>query len=86
MGGFGLALALPFALFALFPNWLNSLPKSGGWLNSVKVVLGFIEVGAGNKIFIQCRPGNALGYFKKGSIYWYMDTGRRRNYTLPAWV
>lgn len=45
MGGFGLALALPFALFALFPNWLNSLPKSGGWLNSVKVVLGFIELG-----------------------------------------
>jgi thiol:disulfide interchange protein DsbD len=44
MGGFGLALALPFALFALFPNWLNSLPKSGGWLNAVKVVLGFIEV------------------------------------------
>jgi thiol:disulfide interchange protein DsbD len=44
MGGFGLALALPFALFAMFPNWLNSLPKSGGWLNSVKVVLGFIEV------------------------------------------
>jgi thiol:disulfide interchange protein DsbD len=44
MGGFGLALALPFALFALFPNWLSSLPKSGGWLNSVKVVLGFIEV------------------------------------------
>ncbi|MEO6253333.1 MAG: cytochrome c biogenesis protein CcdA [Ferruginibacter sp.] len=45
MGGFGLALALPFALFALFPNWLNSLPKSGGWLADVKVVLGFIEVG-----------------------------------------
>jgi thiol:disulfide interchange protein DsbD len=44
MGGFGLALALPFTLFALFPNWLSSLPKSGGWLNSVKVVLGFIEV------------------------------------------
>ncbi len=44
MGGFGLALALPFGLFALFPNWLNSLPKSGGWLNSVKVVLGFIEL------------------------------------------
>ncbi|GAA0727528.1 thioredoxin family protein [Aquimarina litoralis] len=44
MGGFGLALALPFALFALFPNWLNNLPKSGGWLNSVKVVLGFIEL------------------------------------------
>jgi len=44
MGGFGLALALPFALFALFPNWLNSLPKSGGWLNTVKVVLGFAEL------------------------------------------
>jgi len=44
MGGFGLSLALPFALFALFPNWLNSLPKSGGWLNTVKVVLGFIEL------------------------------------------
>ena len=44
MGGFGLALALPFGLFALFPNWLSSLPKSGGWLNTVKVVLGFIEL------------------------------------------
>lgn len=44
MGGFGLALALPFALFAAFPGWLNSLPKSGGWLNSVKVVLGFVEL------------------------------------------
>src|SRR4030095_9571054 len=44
MGGFGLALALPFALFALFPSWLNSLPRSGSWLNSVKVVLGFAEV------------------------------------------
>ena len=45
MGGFGLALALPFALFAMFPNWLVSLPKSGGWLNTVKVLLGFIELG-----------------------------------------
>jgi len=45
MGGFGLALALPFALFALFPSWMTSLPKSGGWLNTVKVVLGFIELG-----------------------------------------
>lgn len=44
MGGFGLALALPFALFALFPNWLNSLPKSGGWLDTVKKVLGFVEL------------------------------------------
>ena len=44
MSGFGLALALPFTLFAMFPKWLNSLPKSGGWLNTVKVVLGFIEL------------------------------------------
>ncbi|NER13932.1 DUF255 domain-containing protein [Leptobacterium flavescens] len=44
MTGFGVALALPFALFALFPNWLNSLPKSGGWLNTVKVILGFLEL------------------------------------------
>ena len=44
MAGFGLSLALPFALFALFPNWLNSLPKSGGWLNTTKVVLGFLEL------------------------------------------
>ncbi len=44
MFGFSLALALPFALFAAFPGYLNSLPKSGGWLNSVKVVLGFLEL------------------------------------------
>ncbi|NGY37520.1 thiol:disulfide interchange protein [Flavobacterium sp. XN-5] len=44
MLGFSLALAIPFALFAAFPGWLNSLPKSGGWLNTVKVVLGFLEL------------------------------------------
>lgn len=44
MFGFSLAIALPFAFFAAFPGWLNSLPKSGGWLNSVKVVLGFLEL------------------------------------------
>lgn len=44
MGGFGVALGLPFALFAAFPGWLNSLPKSGGWLNTTKVVLGFLEL------------------------------------------
>ncbi len=45
MFGFSLAFALPFALFAIFPSWLQNLPKSGGWLNSVKVVLGFVEIG-----------------------------------------
>ncbi len=45
MFGFSLALALPFMLFAAFPGWMNSLPKSGGWLNTVKVTLGFLELG-----------------------------------------
>lgn len=44
MLGFSLAFAIPFTLFAIFPGWLSSLPKSGGWLNSVKVVLGFLEL------------------------------------------
>ncbi|HBG58206.1 protein-disulfide reductase DsbD family protein [Proteiniphilum sp. UBA1028] len=44
MLGFAIALAIPFVLFAIFPSWLSTLPKSGGWLNSVKVVLGFLEL------------------------------------------
>lgn len=44
MGGFGVALGLPFAIFAMFPNMLKALPKSGGWLNTIKVVLGFLEL------------------------------------------
>ena len=44
MLGFSVALALPFGLFAAFPSWLNSLPKSGGWMTSVKVTLGFVEI------------------------------------------
>ena len=44
LAGFGLALGLPFALFAMFPQWLQSLPKSGGWLTTVKVFLGFVEL------------------------------------------
>ena len=49
MFGFSLAFALPFTLFAFFPSWLSNLPKSGGWLNSVKVVLGFLELALGLK-------------------------------------
>lgn len=45
MLGFSLAFALPFTLFAVFPAWLKSLPRSGGWLNTVKVVMGFVELG-----------------------------------------
>ena len=44
MLGFSIALALPFTLFAMFPGWLNAMPKSGGWLNTVKVFLGFLEL------------------------------------------
>ncbi len=44
MFAFALAFAIPFTLFAIFPNWMKSLPKSGGWLNTVKVVLGFVEI------------------------------------------
>lgn len=44
MFGFAVALAIPFALFAIFPSWMKNAPKSGGWLNTVKVVLGFIEL------------------------------------------
>ncbi|MCK4664716.1 MAG: thioredoxin family protein [Bacteroidales bacterium] len=49
MLGFGLAFAMPFTLFAIFPSWLSGLPKSGGWLNSIKVVLGFIVLAFGLK-------------------------------------
>lgn len=51
MFGFAIALALPFTLFALFPTWLKSAPKSGGWLNNVKVVLGFLELAFALKFF-----------------------------------
>ena len=51
MLGFAVALALPFTLFALFPTWLKSAPKSGGWLNNVKVVLGFLELAFALKFF-----------------------------------
>ena len=49
MLAFSVVFALPFTLFALFPSWLKKLPKSGGWLNSVKVVLGFVELALGLK-------------------------------------
>ncbi|MDR2469032.1 MAG: thioredoxin family protein [Tannerella sp.] len=51
MFGFALALAIPFTLFAVFPHWMQNLPKSGGWLNEVKVVLGFLELALALKFF-----------------------------------
>ena len=65
MAGFGLALALPFALFALFPNWLNTLPKSGGWLTTVKVVLGFIELGLAFKFLSNADLVKHWGLLKR---------------------
>ena len=65
MGGFGLALALPFGLFALFPNWLSSMPKSGGWLNTVKVVLGFIELGLAFKFLSNADLVEHWGILKR---------------------
>jgi thiol:disulfide interchange protein DsbD len=65
MGGFGLALALPFALFALFPNWLNSLPKSGGWLNTVKIILGFLELGLAFKFLSNADLVEHWGILKR---------------------
>ncbi len=63
--GFGLALALPFALFALFPNWLHSLPKSGGWMTSIKVVLGFIELALAIKFFSNADLVQQWGLLKR---------------------
>lgn len=65
MVGFGLALALPFALFALFPSWLNSLPKSGGWLNTVKVVLGFLELALALKFLSNADLVEGWGLIKR---------------------
>ncbi len=65
MTGFGVALALPFALFALFPAWLNSLPKSGGWMTTVKVTLGFLELALAMKFLSNADLVSNWGIFKR---------------------
>lgn len=65
LAGFGLALALPFALFALFPQLLSSLPKSGGWLGEVKVVLGFIELAMAMKFLSNADLTQHWGVIKR---------------------
>jgi thiol:disulfide interchange protein len=65
MAGFSLALALPFALFAAFPGWLNSIPKSGGWLNSVKVVLGLLELALALKFLSNVDLAYHWGFLKR---------------------
>jgi len=65
MFGFSLALALPFALFALFPGFLQSLPKSGSWLNSVKIVLGFLELALALKFLSNVDMAYHWGFLKR---------------------
>ncbi|MCH7656778.1 MAG: thioredoxin family protein [Bacteroidetes bacterium] len=65
MFGFSVAFALPFTLFAIFPSWINNLPKSGGWLNSVKVVLGFIVLAFGLKFVSTIDQGYHLGIMSR---------------------
>ena len=64
MFGFSAALALPFGLFAAFPAWLNSLPRSGSWMNSVKVVLGFLELGFAFKFLSKADLTEGWGLLK----------------------
>ncbi|WP_431244444.1 cytochrome c biogenesis protein CcdA [Flavobacterium sp. P21] len=65
MLGFSLALALPFMLFALFPGWLNTLPKSGGWLHTVKVSLGFLELALAFKFLSNADLVLQLHWFER---------------------
>ena len=62
MFAFSVAFALPFTVLALFPSLLNKLPKSGGWLNSVKVVLGFVELALGLKFLSVADQTYHWGY------------------------
>ena len=62
--GFGLALALPFALFAAFPTWLKSLPKSGGWMDNVKITLGFVELALALKFLSTADLVRHWGFLK----------------------
>jgi len=63
--GFGIALGLPFALFAMFPHWLQSLPKSGGWMTDVKVVLGFVELALAVKFLANADNVMQWGILKR---------------------
>lgn len=76
MTGFGLALGLPFALFAAFPGWLASLPQSGGWLNSVKVVLGFVEVALAIKFLSNADLVEQWGLLKRETFFvlWFITS------------
>ncbi|ARN77223.1 thiol:disulfide interchange protein [Nonlabens spongiae] len=65
MMGFGIGLGIPFALFAIFPSWMEKLPKSGGWLNTVKVFLGFLELAFAFKFLSNADLVLQLGYLTR---------------------
>ena len=69
MSGFGVALGLPFAIFATFPSMMNKLPQSGGWLNSVKVVLGFIELGLALKFLSNADLVEQWGLIQRETFF-----------------
>ena len=69
MAGFGLALGLPFALFALFPNWLQTLPRSGSWMNTVKIVFGFIELALALKYLSNADLVSHWGLLKRETFF-----------------
>tara|TARA_B100001121_G_scaffold213447_1_gene187086 strand:- start:68834 stop:70924 length:2091 start_codon:yes stop_codon:yes gene_type:complete len=69
MIGFGLALGVPFALFAVFPTWLKSLPKSGGWMNTFKVFIGFLEVALAIKFLSNADAVYKLGLIKYETFF-----------------
>ncbi len=87
MAGFGAALALPFALFAIFPSWLQSLPKSGGWLDTVKKVLAFVELALAFKFLSNADSVMHWGILKREIFFaiWILISGGLFVY-LMGWL
>ncbi|HEY6900294.1 MAG TPA: thioredoxin family protein [Puia sp.] len=69
LAGFGLALGLPFALFAMFPSWLQSLPRSGSWMNTVKITFGFVELALFIKYFSNADLVSHWGVLKRETFF-----------------
>ncbi|MBJ48521.1 MAG: disulfide bond formation protein DsbD [Candidatus Marinimicrobia bacterium] len=84
MFGFSLAFAIPFSLFAVFPSWLENLPKSGGWLNTIKVVLGFIELGLAIKFLSMPDQAYHWGLLPRNTflVIWILISGCMSLYLL----
>jgi cytochrome c biogenesis protein CcdA/thioredoxin-related protein len=84
LAGFGFALGLPFALFALFPSWLQSLPRSGAWMNTIKIVFGFIELALALKYFSNADLVVHWGLLKRETFFalWILIGGALVLYLL----